>query len=63
VLTEAAGYNIKIISKIESQAGLQHYDSILDVSFWAHWWNAGMLLWSLLLGAVQQGMLVWLLLV
>jgi pyruvate kinase len=35
VLEDAAGYNIKIISKIESQAGLQHYDSILDVSCWA----------------------------
>jgi pyruvate kinase len=31
VLDQAGGEHIKIISKIESQAGLQHYDSILEV--------------------------------
>ena len=31
VLDEAGGQAIQILSKIESQAGLQHYDSILQV--------------------------------
>ena len=31
-LDAAGGHHIKIISKIENQAGLDHYDEILDVT-------------------------------
>ncbi len=32
VLNDAGGYHVKIISKIENEAGLVHYDSILAES-------------------------------